>query len=70
MKKLVGWMKAQPHGVILCADAGADLPFSIFAILSDRMWRKLPKDHPTVYPVGNAADALQPPEQRLKWFQA
>jgi membrane protease YdiL (CAAX protease family) len=44
--------------------------FAIFAILSDRMWQKLPADHPAVYPVGNAADAVQAPEQRLKWFQA
>jgi membrane protease YdiL (CAAX protease family) len=29
--------------------------FAVFAILVDRMWKKLPTDHPAVYPVGNAA---------------
>jgi membrane protease YdiL (CAAX protease family) len=29
--------------------------FAIFAILYDHMWKKLPADHPAVYPVGNAA---------------
>lgn len=43
--------------------------FSILAILSDRMWQKLPADHPAVYPVGDAADAVQAPEQRLIRFQ-
>jgi membrane protease YdiL (CAAX protease family) len=31
---------------------------AIFAILSDRMWRKLPSDHPAVY--GSPGDAAQP----------
>jgi membrane protease YdiL (CAAX protease family) len=28
---------------------------AVVAILADRMWKKLPTDHPAVYPVGNAA---------------
>jgi uncharacterized protein len=28
---------------------------AVFAVLYDRMWRKLPTDHPAVYPAGNAA---------------
>lgn len=35
--------------------------FSIFAILSDRMWQKLPADHPAVYPGGNAAHPVHAP---------
>jgi membrane protease YdiL (CAAX protease family) len=29
--------------------------FAVFAILVDRMWKRLPTDHPAVYPMGNAA---------------
>lgn len=29
--------------------------FAVFAILYDRMWNKLPTNHPAVFPVGNAA---------------
>jgi membrane protease YdiL (CAAX protease family) len=35
--------------------------FSIFAILSDRMWRKLPANHPAVFLEGNAAHAAPVP---------
>ena len=29
--------------------------FAVFAVLSDRMWEKLPADHPAVYVIGDAA---------------
>ena len=29
--------------------------FAVFAVLYDRMWKKLPTDHPAVYPAGTAA---------------
>lgn len=29
--------------------------FAAFAFFCDRMWKKLPKDYPAVYPVGKAA---------------
>jgi hypothetical protein len=28
--------------------------FSVFAVFLDRMWKKLPTDHPAVYPANDA----------------
>jgi membrane protease YdiL (CAAX protease family) len=43
---------------------------AVFAILSDRMWQKLPADHPAVYPQGNTALLVHTPNQRMEQFQA
>jgi CAAX protease family protein len=40
--------------------------FSVFAIVSDRMWRKLPADHAAVYIARDSVPAPQAPDQRLE----
>jgi CAAX protease family protein len=37
--------------------------FAIFAVLADRMWQKLPADHPAVYPTGNTAHPVYAPDR-------